>query len=300
MQLKVQSMIRCLAVALLTMLVGNFANAQKVKHVVLIGVDGMGAGYISPTEMPTLASLMTTGSYSLHARSVLPSSSADNWASMFMGASPELHGYTVWDSKTPEIPSRVLDQYGLFPSIFGILHEQQPKADIGVFYDWAGIGYLFPKQAVTTVGVGKDDSEVVEQAVRYIKSNKPTLTLAYFDAPDGAGHSIGWGTSAYSDALKQTDQHIAQILAAIQDAGISGSTIVIISADHGGINKGHGGKTLKEMEIPWFIAGPRVKRGNEIKSSIMTYDTAATIAYLLHLKAPQVWIGRPVTAALAR
>jgi hypothetical protein len=30
----------------------------------------------------------------------------------------------------------------------------------------------------------------------------------------------------------------------------------------------------------------------------MTFDTAATIADLLKLKTPQVWIGRPVKGAL--
>ena len=43
---------------------------------------------------------MEDGSYTLKKRSALPSSSAINWASMFMGAGPELHGYTEWGSKT--------------------------------------------------------------------------------------------------------------------------------------------------------------------------------------------------------
>ena len=274
------------------------AGAEKVKHVVLIGIDGLGANYISKQEMPTLAGLMVRGSYSLHARSVLPSSSAANWASMFMGASPELHGYTEWNSETPEIPSRVLDQYGLFPSIYGILREQRPKADIGVFYDWPGIGYLFPKQAVTTAGTGKDDSEIVDKVTHYIKSNKPTLLLAYMEGPDEAGHGKGWGSPAYLQQESEIDHNIAMILQAIHDAGIDDSTVVIVSADHGGLNKGHGGKTLKEMEIPWVIAGPGIKSGYEIHDSIMTYDTAATIAYLLKLKTPQVWIGRPVKSAM--
>jgi len=293
-------MVRILIVALLALALGGQMKAQKVKHVVLIGVDGLGANYISKEEMPTLTNLMATGAYSLHARSVLPSSSADNWASMFMGASPELHGYTEWNSKTPEIPSYTLDQFGLFPSIYTILHEQQPKADIGVFYDWPGIGYLFPKQTVTTAGVGKDDDDDIQQAINYIKSNKPALLLAYMDATDAAGHSVGWGTDSYREAMRKVDQLIAQIMAAIHDAGMSDSTVVIVSADHGGINKGHGGKTLKEMEIPWVITGPGIKRGYEIKDSILTYDTAATIAYLFRLKVPQVWIGRPVQAAFSK
>lgn len=61
---------------------------------------------------------MANGCYTLHSRSVLPSSSAINWASMFMGVGTELHGYTTWGSKTPEIPSREVNERGIAPTIF--------------------------------------------------------------------------------------------------------------------------------------------------------------------------------------
>jgi len=295
-------MIRVLAVTLLALFLGGQMEAQKIKHVVLIGIDGLGANYYSKEQMPTLANLMATGSYSLHARSVLPSSSADNWASMFMGASPELHGYTVWDSKTPEFPSRTLDKYGLFSSIYSVLRDQQPKADIGVFYDWPGIGYLFPHDAVNKYSLIANDSDddVVQQATDYLKSNKPTLLLVYMEGTDEAGHTRGWGSAAYLEEEAKIDKNIARVIAAIHDAGLSDSTVVLVSADHGGLNQSHGGKTLKEMEIPWVITGPDIKRGYEIKDSIMTYDTAATIAYIFRLKVPQAWIGRPVRAAFSK
>ena len=85
---------------------------------------------------------MTNGCYTLHSRSVLPSSSAINWASMFMGVGTELHGYTTWGSKTPEIPSREVNERGIAPTIFSVLREQRPKAEIGCLYEWPGIKYL--------------------------------------------------------------------------------------------------------------------------------------------------------------
>ena len=68
---------------------------QKIKHVVLIGVDGMGAYAFKKAKLPVMQSMMQRGSWSLEARTVLPSASAANWASMNMGAGPELHGFTT-------------------------------------------------------------------------------------------------------------------------------------------------------------------------------------------------------------
>lgn len=65
---------------------------DKAKHVVFIGLDGWGAYSLPKADMPNVKKLMEDGSYTLKKRSALPSSSAINWASMFMGAGPELHG----------------------------------------------------------------------------------------------------------------------------------------------------------------------------------------------------------------
>ena len=102
----------------------NAKGKDKAKHVVFIGLDGWGAYSLPKADMPNVKQLMENGAYTLKKRSALPSSSAINWASMFMGAGPELHGYTEWGSKTPELPSRVLNQHGIFPQRIGI-HLQQ-------------------------------------------------------------------------------------------------------------------------------------------------------------------------------
>lgn len=85
-----------LALSIMTvLLITTPCNAKgKAKHVVLIGLDGWGAYSVPKADIPTIKQLMADGAYTLEKRSALPSSSAINWASMFMGAGPELHGYT--------------------------------------------------------------------------------------------------------------------------------------------------------------------------------------------------------------
>lgn len=278
------------------------AQISGINHVILIGVDGMGANYISKADsIPVIKKMMREGSYTLHARSVRPSSSAVNWAAMTMGADPSLTGYTKWNSRKPEIPSRVIGQFGMFPSIFSILREQRPESTIGVIYSWKGIGYIFPKKAINKDDYSGDiDSVTVADATHYIKTKKPNLLFIHFHTVDQAGHSTGWGTPAYYHAIQNTGKRIGEIIHAVKDAGIMDQTIILLTADHGGIKKGHGGNTLLEMEIPWIIYGKNIKRGHKLKESVMTYDTAATIAYALGLKLPQVWVGRPVKAVFTK
>ena len=71
---------------LAVLLVATPCNAKgKAKHVVLIGLDGWGAYSVPKADIPTIKQLMADGAYTLEKRSALPSSSAINWASMFMG-----------------------------------------------------------------------------------------------------------------------------------------------------------------------------------------------------------------------
>lgn len=291
-----------LVVVLAVLTMNSFAKApgvKGVKHVILIGLDGWGAYSVPKANMPNVKSLMEKGSYTLESRSILPSSSAPNWAAMFMGVGPELHGYTTWGSKTPEIPSRVTLKNGIFPTVFQIVRDARPDAEIGVFSEWLGIKYLIDTLSVNvyqnTPDYNKYPTALCETAVKYIKEKKPTLAAFCFDNPDHVGHQTGHDTPAYYEKLEELDGYVGQIIQAAKDAGIYEETIFIVTADHGGINKGHGGKTLQEMQIPFIICGKGVKAGHKIGSSVMQFDTAATIAYILGAKAPQVWIGRPVS-----
>lgn len=272
---------------------------DKAKHVVLIGLDGWGAYSLPKADMPNVKGLMENGAYTLKKRSALPSSSAINWASMFMGAGPELHGYTEWGSKTPELPSRVMNKNGIFPTIFQILRDARPKAEIGCLYEWDGIKYLVDTLSLSyhyhVADYNKTPKELGDMASAYIKEKHPTLVAVCYDNPDHIGHADGHDTPGYYEKLKELDRYIGQIIQAVKEAGMLDDTIFIITADHGGINKGHGGKTMQEMETPFIISGKNVKKGVCFDDvSMMQYDVASTIAHIFNLEQPQVWIGRPI------
>lgn len=295
--MKTKRILLCLM--MLGLFMGNVTAKRIAKHVVLIGLDGWSSTGYEKAEMPTTKALAEQGCFTLQKRSVLPSSSAVNWATMFMGAAPEIHGYTQWNSRTPELPSRVIYKNNIFPTVYQLLRDADPKAEIGVIYEWIGIKFIVDTLSLNYFDIAadyeKNPEHLCNQAEKYIKEKKPTLFAICYDNPDHVGHGIGWQTPEYFDKLKELDKYIARIVAAIKEAGMYDDTIIIITADHGGIERGHGGKTMDEMETPFIIAGKGVRKGGKFSESMMQYDVASTIAYVFGLKQPQAWIGRPMT-----
>lgn len=283
----------------------------KAKHVILIGIDGWAAKSMENAYMPCVkGTLMANGSYTLKKRSVLPSASAINWASVFMGVGTESHGYTKWYSKVPEIPSSVTNERGIFPTIYSILKEQRPEARTGLLCDWDVIKHLVDSMCVDDVIFipgGSSGDEYVEKhggtkydytmtAANYIKEKKPTFLTVYFSGLDHAGHTFGWYTDEYYSFETFIDECVQRLVDAAKEAGIYDDTIFVLTADHGGIEKGHGGMTLDEMLSPFVVCGKGIKQGFEMTDAMMQYDVPATIAYILGLNTPQAWIGRPMTS----
>ncbi len=274
----------------------------KAGHVVMIGLDGWGAYSVEKAEMPVVKQMMKEGAFTLKKRSVLPSSSAANWASMYMGAGPELHGYTDWGSQTPDLPSRVYGDTGMFPNLFALLRKAAPEADMACFYEWGGMRYVIDTTAFTTFAQtipeaveGDPRPVTTDVAVKYITEHKPLLINVVYDQPDGVGHRIGHDTPEYYAQLKVMDAEIGRLIAAVKEAGIYDDTIFVLTSDHGGINRGHGGKTMLEMETPFIIFGKGVKKGLEFTESMMQFDCAPTVAEIFGLELPQVWIGRSMS-----
>ena len=68
-----------LAMALAVSCTNESGGVKGVKHVVMIGLDGLAGNTVEAADMPTVKSMMAEGAWTLQARSILPSSSACNW-----------------------------------------------------------------------------------------------------------------------------------------------------------------------------------------------------------------------------
>tara|TARA_R110000764_G_scaffold1503_2_gene6631 strand:+ start:174699 stop:176369 length:1671 start_codon:yes stop_codon:yes gene_type:complete len=275
------------------------ATPEGIEHIIVIGIDGMSPNGIQNANTPTLDSMIQNGAATMHARSVLPSSSSPNWASMIMGADTEQHGVTSngWEKFDHQLPPVVVTENGTFPTIFTLFKDQQPEAQVGAIYDWDGFGRLFEKSDVDFDIDGDHEDKTTQEAVNYIKEHTPKFTFVHLDHVDHAGHAKGHGTPDYFQSVEKADSLIAEIIDATKQAGIFEKTMFIVSADHGGLGFGHGGESLAEMEIPFILYGAGIKKGYYIEETVYQYDNAPTVAYAMGLQTPQAWIGRPVKGA---
>ncbi len=270
-------------------------SESRPKHVVFVGMDGLASWCVkeNPAAMPTLARLMREGSWTLKTRSILPSSSACNWHSIFTCSASEQHGFNDWGTKTPVFPPSAVLKSGLYPDVFAELRAQRSAARIDYFFEWSGMAFVVDTNACNSVERAPDD-KLVPLTVRSIRERKPDMVSVVFGDPDGAGHGKGWGSPEYIESMKVHDGYLAEIVKAIEESGEADETVLIVTSDHGGNGKGHGGPSLREMERPLVVWGKGVKRGYEIPESSAVYDAGATMAWLLGLDFPQAWIGRPL------
>jgi hypothetical protein len=272
---------------------------DPVKHVVVIGFDGLSPDGLAHAKTPEFDKLRSEGSSTMHARGVLPTSSSTNWASMITGAGPEQHGITSnsWEKNNFVLPAVVQSDDFLFPTIFNLVHTKIKNATVGAIYNWDGFGRLFEKSAVDYDINPKSEDETAQVASAYIISKQPTFTFIHFDHVDHAGHEFGHGTPEYYKAVEKADALLAEVMQAITSSPMANETLVIVSSDHGGIGKGHGGETLQEVEIPFIIWGKSIKKGYTIKYPVYQYDNAATVAFALGLQLPMACIGKPIKNA---
>ena len=291
-----------LAGALAMQGLGAPPERHGARTVLILGIDGLGANVLRATMPPHFHEFQQQAAFSLKARGVMPTVTFPNFASMLSGAGPEQHGVTSndWRPDVFTIAPSCAGIGGHFPTVFGLLREQRPKSTLAMFFDGDGFPFIVEPGVPDKIGMGKGADATFTMAVDYLTSAKPDLMFLHLDLMDHAGHTEGWESPGYAAALVHCDELLGQLMGRLRTGNMLASTIVLISSDHGGVGKRHGGLSMTELEIPWMIRGPGIAKGKEITAPIDTFDTASTVAYIYGLKQPACWIGRPVLEAFSK
>ena len=281
--------------------------ARRAEHVFIISIDGGKPAVIQATEMPNLKRMAAHGACTWEARTIMPSITLPSHTSMLTGVGPDKH-HILWNNYAPE---KGICQV---PTIFALAKAHNPSLTTAMIvgkvkfnhlwqpgsldlFDYKGPQTKRPETPAERIESATHPAlEVAKNSARYISASKPALCFIHFPDPDSAGHKFGWGSPEQQEALRHCDQAIGTIEQAVQQAGIASSSVILITADHGGHAKTHGEDIPDDRNIPWIASGAGV-RSTPLTTHIDTFDTAATALWLLDIPRPESFDGKPVTSA---
>ncbi|MCX2473771.1 ectonucleotide pyrophosphatase/phosphodiesterase [Pedobacter sp. MC2016-05] len=268
------------------------------KRVLIIGLDGFSTEGFKVAKHPNIDQLFANGVISLTTRPVMPSVTLPNWTSHLTGSGPEEHGITAndWTLQKHLLPPLQTDSDDYYPSIFKVLKEDLPKSRIGYYYNWKELINPINKKYLDEVSFEENDqySQNYDKAFNFLLENRvhPTLVFLYSVHTDHAGHGYGWMTDPYIKAIEEADLAIGKLLDRLKSADLYKGTHFMLITDHGGINKGHGGVSRSEMEIPWAITGPKIKTKGLTNIYNSNKNTSLVLARIFGIrKLPTVWTG---------
>jgi hypothetical protein len=236
-----------LLVAVCVMGVAGSAEAPAAKagsvhrppvNVILFGWDGAQRahvkGCLSRGELPTLRAVAEKGR--LVAIDVVRTTDTKaGWSQILTGYQPEKSG-VFSNARFQPIPEgytifeRLEQRYGAqFVTVAVVGKKAHVDYDTGKPYANA-----MPHMDVFDNGL-VENQLVAQRAMDYLEQYKsrPFFFFVHFAQPDHAGHAYGENSQQYTDGIVSDDYWTGQILAKLRALGLSRSTEVYITADHG-------------------------------------------------------------------
>lgn len=219
-------------------------SSAKPTPLLLVSIDAYRADYLDRGLTPTLAMLAQGGVHTAMQPS-FPSLTFPNHYALVTGLRPDHNGIvnnTMYDAQLGKFSLgnrkavsdgrwwaegtplwETADRHGLrtatmfWPGSEADIHGHHP--DYWKPYD----GAVTPTQRVDQVLAWLD----------LPADQRPTFLTLYFDAVDHAGHRYGPDSPQVNQALRETDQALARLVAGLKQRGLFDHMNLIVLADHG-------------------------------------------------------------------
>jgi hypothetical protein len=268
-----------------------------IDRVLIISIDGLRPDLALRAQAPTLRKLCSEGSYTFWAETTPEAYTLPCHVSMLTGASTEKHGVS-WNEYIEQ-------SYPNVPTLFEIAHHGgystamvSGKMKFIVFTKPGTLDYQYypPDEPVS-------DMDVAIQAVGFIRANRPHVTFVHLPGVDTVGHESGWGSGQQIAAIKLADAAVERILNIAAELDLRKSTLILLTADHGGAAKAHLSNDPRAHFIPWIASGPGIRRNFDMSSLnrlIRIVDTFATACAFLGLDPGKDNEGKAVLEMLER
>ncbi len=248
------------------------------QYCAVIGVDGMGS-FNKQANTPNLDRIFQNGAVTYDALSMDPTISAENWGAMLLGSTPVVHGLTNGFVGRFEYTNREL------PSVFTRIRRAYPEAYLASVVNWDPINHGIIEHDVGVDFATAENDDFLTPMILERIAEKPKFLFVQFDDVDGAGHGKTYGSDEYLKAVEHADALIGRIFDAYEKAGILDETLFVVTADHGGIRRGHGTYTETEKRVFLGIRGRGLMRSDV--GYARTKDIAAIVLYALGIDLPE-------------
>lgn len=279
-----------IALATLLLTSGAISAAQAranawVDYVVLISIDGLRPDAIIKAPAPNLLRLIDLGVYCARTQTVEPIATLPAHTSMLTGLSPAHHG-VFFNQYRPG--------YYQGATVFSVAKKAGlttamlfAKSKLNYLADPRYLDFIYGEPGVS--GFASSGTTAARLAAvfgqRWSKHSY-NLTFIHMREPDAAGHSRGWMSQAYLDAVMVTDLAVGRIVSAIEHSQRRARTALIVTADHGGKGHHHQVPGRESSTIPWILVAPGVPEGLRIDRVLHVYDTTPTALAVLGLTMP--------------
>lgn len=273
--------------------------SPRVHRALVVSVDGLRPDVLLRARAPVVHRLMTAGSFTMWAQTTKLAITLPSHASMLTGMTPAGHrvlwngdlplGQQLWPARPTvfELAKRA----GLTTAMAAAKSKFSTLARPGTL-DWC---------AVPARGTQITDEAVTDTAVAWIERHAPEVLFVHLAAVDAAGHETGWGSARQIAAFEADDRCIGRLLDALRRRRLLDSTVVLVTADHGGAGRTHGPGDPRSRTIPWILCGPGIRADFDLTirggSDVRIEDTFATLCDLLGLPIPGAVDGHPIRLA---
>ncbi len=252
--------------------------------VILISIDGMRPDGFLQCGNPYVQELMQKSYYGLGVQTVMPSVTLPCHMSLFHSVPPARHGIST-NTYMPMV--RPLD--GLF--------ERLSKYDktCAMYYGWGPLRdvakpeSLLYAEFIQSYTAESTDTALTDSALKRIASSRPDFVFLYMvETDEKGGHDNGWMSEAYLRRVSTALDNVRRVVEAWGD-----TYTVIITADHGGHDRGHGSDLPEDMTIPNFFLGKQFPQGVAFSGGSIL-DIAPTIAKIMDVPPDPSWEGKPI------
>ena len=267
---------------------------QGYKHVVILGVDGAGA-FFNRTDTPNIDRIFEGESVTYDMRVTAPTSSCPSWMTCLHGVNPEHHGL-IENFEVEEYVHNAADFK--FPSFLKVVKDKYPESEVAALYQWIGINGIVEDD----VGITKlklYDSVLAEYICNdYLVNKTPTVLYVHFGSPDSMGHGHGYGSKEHLNQITLVDGYIGMVYDKLVERGMMDDTLLIVTSDHGGEGKWHGGLSDDEKFVLFAAKGKTVEKGGAARDMEIR-DVASIVLFALDIEQPECYTGRVPSGVFA-